>query len=51
MQIVIPDDYQDCVRGLNAFGKLDGHAVTVYHDTLTDEDALAERFQVAEAGY
>ncbi|SDJ68350.1 D-2-hydroxyacid dehydrogenase family protein [Billgrantia gudaonensis] len=49
MKIVIPDDYQDCVRTLDAFGKLDGHAVTVYHDTLTDVDALAERFQDAEA--
>ena len=49
MKIVIPDDYQDCVRPLEAFAKLDGHDVTVYHDTVTDLDALAERFADAEA--
>ena len=38
MQIVIPDDYQDAVRTLDCFRKLDGHAVTVYHDTVTDVD-------------
>jgi len=49
MKIVIPDDYQDAVRGLDCFRKLVGHEVTVYHDTVTDVDALAERFQDAEA--
>ncbi|PMR67432.1 D-2-hydroxyacid dehydrogenase family protein [Halomonas heilongjiangensis] len=49
MKIVIPDDYQDCVRTLDAFGKLAGHEVTVFNDTVTDLDALAERFQDAEA--
>ncbi|SDM26463.1 D-3-phosphoglycerate dehydrogenase [Franzmannia pantelleriensis] len=49
MKIVIPDDYQDVVRTLNAFGKLEGHEVTIHHDTLTDLDALAERFKDAEA--
>lgn len=49
MRIVIPDDYQDAVRGLECFAKLAGHEVTVYHDTVTDVDVLAERFQQAEA--
>lgn len=49
MKIVIPDDYQDCVRSLNAFKQLKGHDVTVYHNTLTDLDGLSARFQDAEA--
>jgi D-3-phosphoglycerate dehydrogenase len=49
MNIVIPDDYQDAVRTLDCFRKLDGHTVTVYHDTVTDVDLLAERFKDAEA--
>lgn len=49
MKIVISDDYQNCVRELNAFEALKGHEVTVYHDTLTDLDALVERFYPADA--
>ncbi|WP_339885341.1 D-2-hydroxyacid dehydrogenase family protein [Vreelandella maris] len=49
MKIVIPDDYQDCVRNLEAFKQLEGHDVTIYHDTLTDLDALSACFQDAEA--
>ncbi|HEU5370225.1 MAG TPA: D-2-hydroxyacid dehydrogenase family protein, partial [Ktedonobacterales bacterium] len=49
MQIVIPDDYQDAVRGLDSFGKLAGHHVTIYQDTVKDIDRLAERFHDAEA--
>ncbi|MEA2117847.1 D-2-hydroxyacid dehydrogenase family protein [Halovibrio sp. HP20-50] len=49
MKVVIPDDYQDCVRTLDAFAKLTGHQVTVYHDTVIDEDQLVARFQDAEA--
>ncbi|NIC37034.1 D-2-hydroxyacid dehydrogenase family protein [Halomonas desiderata] len=49
MKIVIPDDYQDCVRHLDAFAKLEGHEVTIYDDTVTDEDALVERFRDADA--
>jgi D-3-phosphoglycerate dehydrogenase len=49
MHIVIPDDYQDAVRGLSCFAKLDGHEVTIYNDTVTDLDALAERFASADA--
>lgn len=49
MQIVIPDDYQDAVRGLDCFDRLNGHEVTVYHDTVRDLDTLVERFQPADA--
>ncbi|EWH03642.1 hypothetical protein Q427_02415 [Halomonas sp. BC04] len=49
MKIVISDDYQDCVRTLDAFAKLAGHDVTIHNDTVTDLDALAERFHDAEA--
>ena len=49
MRIVIPDDYQDAVRGLACFSKLAGHDVTLYNDTVREIDTLAERFQSAEA--
>ena len=49
MKIVIPDDYQDAVRGLSCFSKLSGHDVTVYHDAVKDLHALAERFKDADA--
>lgn len=49
MKIVIPDDYQDAVRRLDCFSKLDGHEVTIYHDAVTDVEVLAERFQEADA--
>lgn len=49
MRIVIPDDYQDAVRGLVCFTKLAGHDVTVYTDIVREPAALAERFRGAEA--
>jgi D-3-phosphoglycerate dehydrogenase len=49
MRIVIPDDYQDAVRQLSCFRRLAGHVVTIYHDTSRDLDALAQRFDPAEA--
>jgi D-3-phosphoglycerate dehydrogenase len=49
MNIVIPDDYQDAARGLQCFRLLDGHQVTVFHDTVKPIDALVERFKDAEA--
>lgn len=49
MKIVIPDDYQDAVRSLDCFSKLDGHEVTIYHDSVKDVDTLAERFREADA--
>ncbi|MCS6765817.1 MAG: D-2-hydroxyacid dehydrogenase family protein [Candidatus Protistobacter heckmanni] len=49
MNIVIPDDYQDCVRSLACFSRLAGHQVTIYNDTVKDLDSLAARFKDAEA--
>jgi len=49
MRIVIPDDYQDAVRGLDCFAKLTGHDVTIYNDTVKDIETLAERFRNADA--
>jgi len=36
------------VRHLDCFPLLNGHHVTIYHDTLKDTDLLAARFQDAE---
>lgn len=49
MRIVIPDDYQDCIRHLDCFAKLAGHEITVFNDSVTDIDELAERFAGAQA--
>lgn len=49
MRILIPDDYQDAVRGLACFSKLAGHEVTVFTDTVKEIESLAERLQPAEA--
>ncbi|WP_313025928.1 D-2-hydroxyacid dehydrogenase family protein [Pseudomonas lopnurensis] len=49
MHIVIPDDYQNVVRSLDCFARLDGHRVTLYHDTPADRDELAARFADADA--
>ncbi len=48
MKIAILDDYQDACRTLDAWKKLAGHEVTVFRDTLKDEDALAERLKPFE---
>ncbi len=49
MKVVISDDYQDCIRNLECFSKMAEHDVTIHNDTVDDLDALAERFQEAEA--
>jgi len=49
MRIVIPDDYQDCVRTLDCFGKLAGHEVRIFNDTVKSTPELAARFADAEA--
>lgn len=49
MRIVIPDDYQNAVRDLDCFQKLADHEVTIYRDGTKDVEALAARFQDAEA--
>lgn len=45
MRIIIPDDYQDAVRGLACFSKLAGHEVTIFNDTVKDVDGLATRLE------
>lgn len=49
MNIVIPDDYQNAVRGLACFARLAGHSVTIYNDTAKDPDLLAARLRSADA--
>lgn len=49
MKIAILDDYQDACRTLDAWTKLAGHDVTVFRDTLKDEDALVARLEDFEA--
>lgn len=49
MRIVIPDDYQNAVRTLDCFARLEGHEVVVFHDGTTDVGELARRFADAEA--
>jgi D-3-phosphoglycerate dehydrogenase / 2-oxoglutarate reductase len=49
MRVSILDDYQDVVRTLACFRKLDGHRVTIWNDHTKDTDVLAERLQDAEA--
>jgi len=48
MKITILDDYQDVVRTLRSFRKLDGHNVTVWNDHTKDADVLARRLQDTE---
>ena len=49
MRVVIPDDYQDCVRHLACFPKLAAHEVTIFNDTVHDPDALVQRLGNAQA--
>lgn len=49
MKIAILDDYQDVVRTLDCFAKLQGHEVTVWNDHTRDVDTLAKRLQDTEA--
>jgi D-3-phosphoglycerate dehydrogenase len=49
MRVVIPDDYQDCVRHLACFPKLAAHEVTIFNDTVHDPDALVQRLANAQA--
>lgn len=48
MKIAILDDYQDAVRTLDCFAKLQGHEVTVWNDHSKDVDVLAERLKDTE---
>jgi D-3-phosphoglycerate dehydrogenase len=49
MKIAVLDDYQDAFRTLKCAGKLKGHDVTAYRDTVKDPVKLAERLNGAEA--
>jgi len=49
MKISILDDYQDVVRSLDCYGKLQGHSVKIWNDHTKDVDQLAERLQDTEA--
>jgi D-3-phosphoglycerate dehydrogenase len=49
MHIVISDDHQDCIRQLACFEKLKNHTVEIYNNSVSGTDALAERYQNAEA--
>ncbi|MGZ8263675.1 MAG: D-2-hydroxyacid dehydrogenase family protein [Burkholderiales bacterium] len=49
MKITILDDYQNVVRTLDAFKKLEGHDVTIWNDHTKDTDVLAERLKDTEA--
>jgi D-3-phosphoglycerate dehydrogenase len=49
MKIAIPDDYQDAVRTLDCFQKLNWHEVMITHEHLSDPDALAARLQGVQA--
>jgi D-3-phosphoglycerate dehydrogenase len=48
MKIVIPDDYQDCVRHLECFTKLSGHEVIIFNDTVHTLEDKVQRFQDAQ---
>jgi len=49
MNIAILDDYQNVVRTLDAFKKLEGHNVTIWNDHTKDVDVLADRLKDTEA--
>jgi D-3-phosphoglycerate dehydrogenase len=49
MKIAILDDYQDAVRGLDAFSLLDGHEVKVFNNSVRGLGQLAARLAPFEA--
>lgn len=49
MQIHILDDWHDNLRQLPSFARLQGHAVTIWHDHVEDVELLAGRLADAEA--
>ncbi len=50
MKIAIPDDYQDAVRTLDSFQKLNGqHVVVVTHEHINQPEILAARLPGVEA--
>ena len=49
VRVIIPDDNQRAIAGLDCFGQLTSHDVTLYADTVDDVAELARRFRGAEA--
>ena len=49
MKIAILDDYQDCVRTLDCFNRLQGHDVKVLNQTYADPSELASHLAGIEA--
>jgi D-3-phosphoglycerate dehydrogenase len=49
MRIAVIDDYQDVFRSLDAYGKLKGQDVKVFHNAAKDEQALIDMLKGAEA--
>lgn len=49
MNITILDDYQNVVRSLKCFAKLEGHDVTIWNDHTKDVKVLAKRLKDTEA--
>lgn len=41
MRIVILDDYQDAVRSLKCFSRLDGHELAIYNDSVKGDELVA----------
>ncbi|AZO75843.1 MAG: D-2-hydroxyacid dehydrogenase family protein [Mesorhizobium sp.] len=48
MRVAIINDYQDVVRTLNCFSKLEGHDVSIWTDIVDDIDVLADRLSDAD---
>jgi D-3-phosphoglycerate dehydrogenase len=48
MKIAIPDDYQDAVKTLDCFQKLNGQHVIVTHEHISQPEILAARLQGVE---
>ncbi|MEM9442414.1 MAG: D-2-hydroxyacid dehydrogenase family protein [Pseudomonadota bacterium] len=49
MKVHILDDWFDTLRGLECFGRLSGHDVTIWNDHVEDIGTLASRLTDAEA--
>lgn len=45
MRVAILDDYQSCVHTLNAYKLIQNLEVTIFHDSVHDEDLLEERLK------
>ena len=49
MRLAVIDDYQDAFRGLDAFRKLQGVELEVFHDAAASEDELVRRLGAVDA--